>query len=281
MSKLDSLNFDRELNSNLTPTEVAGNYGTVPEDPKYYVETSRMAQQPELELWDFIENRPDKEWEEYAMSTGADLDSTYEAKPYTNLDLDHHDFYDWMMANQDICQKKYYEKRPYHNGINEFTLDLPIKVGYNHRNTIEYNWGLYGNSNEELKELMGGREAFEQIGYDYDSALCRLLAYMPGQVLPLHFDYLGGWCRENAHLNPNMDTRSCDIGEIRRCLIAITPWHWGHMLQFANSWFPNWESGDVYDLPIPIYHLSANAGIKLKLTMTISGAVTNDNWKNV
>ena len=33
-----------------------------------------------------------------------------------------------------------------------------MKCGYNARNTIEYNWGLYGDSNEQVKELIGDRD---------------------------------------------------------------------------------------------------------------------------
>ena len=44
----------------LKPSQVMSNYKDIPADPKIYVETSLMAKQPEVTLWDFIENRPDK-----------------------------------------------------------------------------------------------------------------------------------------------------------------------------------------------------------------------------
>ena len=43
-------------------TETVGEYNNVPEDITYYVKNSRMAQQPEVTLWDFIEKRPDLEY---------------------------------------------------------------------------------------------------------------------------------------------------------------------------------------------------------------------------
>ena len=98
------------------------------------------------------------------------------------------------------------------------------------------------------------------------------MAYQPGQTLPWHFDYLGGWCRINKHLNPNPDTRQCDIGEMKRYLVMITDWHWGHMLQMANTFWPKWKSGDVWEIPMEVYHLSTNAGMSLKLSMSITGA---------
>jgi hypothetical protein len=51
------------------------------------------------------------------------------------------------------------------------------------------------------------------------------------------------------------------------------PWHWGHMLQMANSFYPRWKSGDLYEIPMMTYHLSTNAGMSLKLTMSLSGAM--------
>ena len=53
----------------------------------------------------------------------------------------------------------------------------------------------------------------------------------------------------------------------------ITDWHWGHMLQMANSFYPRWKSGDLYEIPMMTYHLSTNAGMSLKLTMSLSGAM--------
>jgi hypothetical protein len=48
---------------------------------------------------------------------------------------------------------------------------------------------------------------------------------------------------------------------------------------FENSYFPNYKSGDVFDLPIPRPHCSANMGMRIKLTCSISGAQTKDYTK--
>jgi len=103
-----------------------------------------------------------------------------------------------------------------------------------------------------------------------------LLAYLPGQILPWHHDNLGNWCRNNKNLNPDIDAKMCDLGPIKRYLVMITDWHWGHVLQFQNSYFPRWKKGEVYDLPIPQPHCSANMGMRLKLTCSISGAMTRE-----
>jgi hypothetical protein len=38
-----------------------------------------------------------------------------------------------------------------------------------------------------------------------------------------------------------------------------------------NTFFPKWNAGDVYNVPMGIYHLSGNMGFKLKITMIVTG----------
>ena len=52
---------------------------------------------------------------------------------------------------------------------------------------------------------------------------------------------------------------------------------YNYLLQIENSYFPNWKSGELYNLPMPRPHCSTNMGMKLKLTCSISGAHVNDN----
>ena len=252
-------------------------YKDLPNDPKDLITNSVMANSPEVTLEDFIKSRPDKEYENYAVSTGADLETEYKAKPISRIKIISEQFEMFIKDNMEYCEKKYYEKT-YQAGVNELTLNLPLRCGYNHRNTCEYNWGEYGDTQKKLKLLLGGKETIEDdLGFDYDTASVRLLAYLPGQVLPWHFDNMGNWFKKNQGLNPNIDNMTCDLGDIKRYFIAITDWHWGHILQIANSYFPKWKSGEVYDIPKGVYHLSANIGIRLKLTASITGVVKGTN----
>ena len=143
----------------LTPSQTNADYSEIPEDIEYYIKESVMAKQPELTLWEFMDTRPDLDYERWAIKIGSTLTETYEAKPFARLDINEQDFYDFMSNNKQTCQKKYYERRPYHgSGDSELTSNYPMKCGYNARNTIEYNWGLYGDSNERVKELIGTRD---------------------------------------------------------------------------------------------------------------------------
>jgi hypothetical protein len=254
-------------------TLLGESYTDLPKDPKDLLKKSKMANSPEVTLEDFLETRPDQIYEKYAISTGADTTTEYKAKPLHRIKVIPEEYEQFMKDNMKHCEKKYYEKT-YQKGVNELTLNLPLRCGYNHRNTCEYNWGEYGDTQKKLKYIIGGKETIEdELGFDYETSSVRLLAYLPGQILPWHFDNMGNWFKKNKNLNPDIDTMTCDMGDIKRYFIAITDWHWGHFLQIANSYFPKWKSGEVYEIPKGVYHLSANIGIRLKVTASITGVV--------
>jgi len=55
----------------LTPSQTNANYSEIPEDIEYYIKESVMAKQPELNLWDFMETRPDLDYERWALKIGS------------------------------------------------------------------------------------------------------------------------------------------------------------------------------------------------------------------
>ena len=80
------------MDKNYSLKDIVTANGYVPEDPTYYMETSRMARYPEVELWDFIENRPDLEYIKFSEETGANLTETHNAE-------------DWFIGNFPINNK--------------------------------------------------------------------------------------------------------------------------------------------------------------------------------
>ena len=65
-----------------------------------------MAKQPELTLWEFMETRPDLDYERWAIKIGSTLTETYEAKPFARLDITSKTFGSFMENNKHTCQKK-------------------------------------------------------------------------------------------------------------------------------------------------------------------------------
>ena len=84
----------------LTPSQTNANYSEIPEDIEYYIKESVMAKQPELNLWDFMETRPDLDYERWALKIGSTLTETYEAKPFGRLNINEQDFWSlWRITN--------------------------------------------------------------------------------------------------------------------------------------------------------------------------------------
>ena len=257
------------------------------------VEEYKLENMPELDLWTFLDQKSDAHYLETMAETGGIYDKDERTAPVvamTNIGDIEADVYEYIRTHRDLCQHKCYEEKGYHSEDIKPYMRLPGEVGYNHRNTSEYNWGLRGDSNEHLKELAGGREGFKKMNLDYDHALTRLLVYLPGNNCPWHFDMMEGWAVLNEHLNPHIvrgpefiqalkdgesrydmaDKNVCDKGKVVRRLITVTPWEVGHVLMLENEYFPRYNSGDCFNMPAGIYHWSCNSGIKPKMTLLVT-----------
>ena len=256
-------------------------------------EEYKLSSMPELTLWDFLDEKSNGNYLKSVEETAGVYDKDEPTAPIVamaNIGDIESDVYEYIRTHRDLCQHKYYEEKAYHSENIRPYMRLPGEVGYNHRNTSEYNWGLRGDSNEHLKELAGGREGFKKMNLDYDHALTRLLVFLPGNNCPWHFDMMEGWAVLNEHLNPHIvrgpefiqaikDGKSrnemaalniCDKGLVVRRLITVTPWEMGHVIAMENEYFPRYDSGDVFNQPACIYHWSTNAGIKPKMTLLVT-----------
>ena len=52
-----------EVKRKLKPSEINANYGALPKNINSYIDESVMAKQPEIDLWEFMQTRPDKLYE--------------------------------------------------------------------------------------------------------------------------------------------------------------------------------------------------------------------------
>ena len=97
----------------------------------------------------------------------------------------------------------------------------------------------------------------------------QVLKQDPGHLQPWHFDtYVD---RVEKHKLSENERK-----KLKRYLIFLEDWHWGHILQVGNNVVSNWSAGDVITWNFGMYHLSSNAGIVPKYTMNITG-MPNEN----
>ena len=130
--------------------------------------------------------------------------------------------------------------------------------GYN-----EYNTSSLQITDEQFPEIFEPYKKFAGFGE------CTVVALKqnPGQFLPWHHDtYVGFRKKFNVP----------DDVEVSRYSLFLEDWHWGHYFLCGNSVFHQWKQGDFVQMPLKMHHTTCNGGIVPKLSMTITGTVTDD-----
>lgn len=195
------------------------------------------------------------------VNSRTDLSEPLVVDKLCTLDIDPDAFEAFANVNRDTAIVKWYHPRPFLNAeTNEQAINANW-IGYNEHNTTETNWGLDPTHNSILKDLVGETN-FRKLGIDSSQSLLRLLEYMPGHCLPLHYDGMEGFKRMYG---------TDKVGT--RFFVAISDWDWGHALQVHDKMISNWKPGDTYIIPPKVFHASANFGIRPKYTLTITGEI--------
>ena len=91
----------------------------------------------------------------------------------------------------------------------------------------------------------------------------------PGNTNPWHFDTYQGVV--NEYKKQGIELLDSEIKNIKRYLIVLEDWDWGHFLQIGNNVLSQWKAGDIFTWDYGIYHTTGNAGLKPKLTAHITG----------
>lgn len=165
--------------------------------------------------------------------------------------------------------KKWLQELEYE--IKVSTLNYGFK-GTDHDNIIENDFLNWGYSKEMIqydrtyKVPQPLRRVGEQLHLKHPDI--RIHRQMPGMVAPIHIDT---YCSHPAmDKNPELDISDC-----RRFVIQLTDWDWGHFWSFGNSPWQQWKAGEVaYFESRDVIHCTANAGKSPRLTMTVTGWLT-------
>jgi len=240
-----------------------------------------------MELSDYLDGASD-EYVDYAREAGADLTEQYHPPLVCNLGDLHSNFKNWISAKRNDIEQHCVKVQPYHRGETLTGSRLPSTVGYD-----EHNTKYFMSRDPEIKLLLGGREGFEKMGMQYEHSLCTLLITPPGSTIPWHSDTMQNWRDQNADINPHLVMAGekaahgltyeqahagsqSDIGQVARRIIAVTPWHWGHFIEMKSTFITDWESGDVWNSPPCVWHLTGNAGVTLRISVTVTGVEIAD-----
>lgn len=151
----------------------------------------------------------------------------------------------------------------------------------------------YDKSQADDKEFMRSANLIKEMGYDDSTAahhktfsdefpevfapitqvfdlvepVGSLIHQKPGWVCPWHYDVFAHYARRHKVTDPS---------RIRRYQVFLEDWSWGHYFLVGNSVIHQWRAGDAVYWPYKMRHLSANAGIKPKLTLQVTGQLPED-----
>lgn len=100
-------------------------------------------------------------------------------------------------------------------------------------------------------------DAFDLTNPDFS-----IIHQRPGWVCPWHYDMFNYYIRKYKVSDPR---------SIRRYLVFLDDWIWGHYVLVGNSIVHQWRAGDVITWPYRMRHLTANAGLTPKLTLQVTG----------
>ena len=157
-----------------------------------------------------------------------------------------------QLLKKDLINKNY-EKTP----IAWNKMDN-IQVGYNASNTLFKQKYFFPDKKipswcKKMIKLSGLRNAYITVHMN-----------PPGTINPWHHDTYQGILKKNK--DP-----ANSIKNLRRVLVFLEHWHWGHFLEIGNEVISHWKPGDAYTWPSSRYHLACNSGIKKRYILTITG----------
>ena len=207
-----------------------------------------------------IKNKP---WQE----TEKHFNSLPRAKvtPIANLDIDTAQWIDFTVEHFDDAQQKWEEPKSHYTDKSNELAELNNKLGRNKHNTFELNYGMNGDTNMILKEMLG-TDNIRKLGADADSILMRLIVKFPGHGVAWHYDDAGSYRKKF----PEADT-----SKLRRLWFSLDEWKDGHAMQISKTVLTNYKKGDVYDIPFGLGHASSNFGYCPQYTISFTGIIND------
>ena len=137
-----------------------------------------------------------------------------------------------------------------------------ISWGYTNKNTQFYR----ANSKDNEKVFKKFIQATK-----LDNAVGSIIKQLPGQTIPWHQDnyiiFKKSLVKEGLRKGKK---------KIRRYMIFLTDWDFGHYFCVGSSIVNKWKRGDIITWEPHFYHCGSNAGVKPKVTMNITGLVNKN-----
>ena len=194
-----------------------------------------------------------------------------EIKKQKQINVNPDDWVQFTLDNIDNVQEKFEKPKDHYSKISNTLAAINNQVGRDAGNTSEFNYGMLGNTNEKLLELLG-KDNIERLGLYSDYILIRLIVKMPGHGIAWHIDDAGSYSMKFPDLEFD-DNKRCKYGRAVRYWFPVCEWEDGHAMQISNTVITHWNPGDTYIIPWGQGHASSNFGYVPQYTVSLTGFV--------
>ena len=212
------------------------------------------------EYANLIKSKPWQEVENY-----FDQLPKADVQPITHLSINTQEWIDFTIEQFDNAQQKWEEPKKHYTGQSNRLAELNNKLGRNKHNTFELNYGMNGDTNDIMKQMLG-HDNISRLKADPDTILIRLIVKFPGHGVAWHFDDAGSYGKKFP---------SADKTKLRRLWWSIDDWKDGHAMQISKTVLTNYNKGEVYDIPFGLGHASSNFGYCPQYTISFTGVIND------
>jgi len=214
-----------------------------------------------MEKQHYINLLDTKPWERIEEYYG-ELDQV-PAPKVTKIDIDSSAWVQYTVDNFDLAQQKWEKPKEHYGGNENLIASINNQLGRNEHNSHELNYGINGNTNQELVTMLGA-ENIERLGIQPEGILIRLIVNMPGHGVAWHHDAANSYFNKFPDFDGTLD-------DLVRLWFSVVPGENGHVFQIGSSMLYNWQAGDVWNIPWGVPHGSINFGYKIKYTVSLTG----------
>lgn len=217
---------------------------------------------------EFVKQEPWNQIKEVFSSRGS-----HDISLQKKLNINSKDWIQFTVDNIHNAQEKFEKPKDHYTGVSNTLAILNNQLGRNEENTNEFNFGMLGDTNNRLIELLG-KDNIETLGVHPDYILMRLIVKMPGHGVAWHLDDAGSFALKFPDLKVD-ENRCCEHGRAVRYWFPVNDWEDGHAMQINNTVITGdaWASGNTYIIPWGDGHASSNFGYVPQYTVSLTGFV--------
>ena len=188
----------------------------------------------------------------------------YNASKLCSLSINPDDWVQFSINNFHNAQIKHECPKEYYSPGTNMLAEVSNQLGRDAGNSTDINFGVFGDTNEQLIELLGD-DNINTLGVSKENLLVRLVVKLPGHGMAWHED------SADSYFNVKFKGISVDRTKLVRLWFPVADWQNGHVIQIGNSVLHHWAAGDVYQIPFGIGHASHNFGYHINYTVALTG----------